>query len=123
MRDSAFDIKSKSVPTRMIVVSDGDIAKNEYQRSTGRVSPVGWDSYMNEQFANRTFLLNSMNYLLDDETLLQLRSREVKLRLLDKKKIALQPTKWKLINVGLPLLSILLFGCIQFYIRKKKYSK
>jgi ABC-2 type transport system permease protein len=64
-----------------------------------------------------------MNYLLDDESLLNLRSREVKLRLLDKKKIATQVSKWKLTNVCLPLLIIVCFGIIQFYIRKKKYSK
>jgi ABC-2 type transport system permease protein len=123
LQDSAFDVMEKSKPTRMIVVSDGDIAKNEYQRSSGRVMPVGFDSYMNEQFANRTFLLNCMNYLLDDQGLLQLRSREVKLRLLDKKKIAQQTMKWKIVNVGFPLAAIFLFALIQFYIRTKKYSK
>jgi len=123
LQDSAFDVMDKSKPTRMIVVSDGDIAKNEYQRSSGRVMPVGFDSYMNEQFANRTFLLNCMNYLLDDQGLLQLRSREVKLRLLDKKKITQQTTKWKVVNVGFPLAAIFLFALIQFYIRTKKYSK
>lgn len=123
VQDSAFDIMDKSKPTRMIVVADGDLAKNEYQRSSGRVMPVGFDSYMNEQFANRTFLLNCMNYLLDDQGLLQLRSREVKLRLLDKKKISQQTTKWKVVNVGFPLAAIFLFALIQFYIRTKKYSK
>jgi ABC-2 type transport system permease protein len=123
VQDSAFDIMDKSKPTRMIVVADGDLAKNEYQRSSGRVMPVGFDSYMNEQFANRTFLLNCMNYLLDDQGLLQLRSREVKLRLLDKKKISQQTTKWKMVNVGFPLAAIFLFALIQFYIRTKKYSK
>lgn len=123
MQDSAFDVMEKSKPTRMIVVADGDIAKNEYQRSSGRVMPVGFDSYMNEQFANKTFLLNCMNYLLDDEGLLQLRSREVKLRLLDKKKIAQQTSKWKMINVGMPLAVILLFGLIRFYIRRRRYSR
>ncbi len=123
LQDSAFDVMDKSKPTRMIVVSDGDIAKNEYQRSSGRVMPVGFDSYMNEQFANRTFLLNCMNYLLDDQGLLQLRSREVKLRLLDKKKISEQTMKWKIVNVGFPLAAIFLFALIQFYIRTKKYSK
>jgi ABC-2 type transport system permease protein len=107
----------------MIVVADGDIAKNEYQRATGMIYPTGYDMYTKQQFANKTFLLNCMNYLLDDEGLLQLRSREVKLRLLDKKKTATQVTKWKLTNVGLPLLMIICFGLIQFYIRKKKYSK
>ena len=107
----------------MIVVSDGDIAKSEYNMSTGMIYPVGFDRYSNQQFANKTFLLNCMNYLLDDEGLINLRSREVKLRLLDKKKTATQISKWKFINVGLPLLLIICFGIVQFYIRKKKYSK
>ncbi len=123
LTDSIFDFKGKSKPTKMIVVADGDIAKNEYQRGTGMIFPTGYDMYTKQQFANKTFLLNCMNYLLDDEGLLQLRSREVKLRLLDKKKIATQVTKWKLTNVGLPLLIIICFGLVQFYIRKKKYSK
>ena len=63
-----------------------------------------------------------MNYLLDDQGLLQLRSREVKLRLLDKKKIATHETKWKIINVFYPLIGLIFLGLIQFYIRKKKYS-
>jgi len=123
LQDSIFDFIGKSKPTKMIVVSDGDIAKNEYQRSTGMIFPVGYDTYSKQQFANKTFLLNCMNYLLDDEGLLQLRSREVKLRLLDKKKTATQITKWKLTNVGLPLLIIICFGIVQYYIRKKRYSK
>lgn len=122
MNDSAYDFKSLSKPTRMIVISDGDIAKNEYQKSTGMIYPLGYDIYMKQQFANKTFLLNCMNYLLDDEGLLQLRSREVKLRLLDKKKIISQATKWKLTNVVYPLLGLIILGLLQFYIRKKKYS-
>lgn len=121
--DSAYDFKTKSKPTRMIVVADGDIGKSEYQRNTGMVYPVGYDIYMKQQFANKTFLLNCMNYLLDDEGLLQLRSREIKLRLLDKKKISTQQTKWKLINVGLPLVLIFSFGLLQLFIRRKKYTK
>jgi ABC-2 type transport system permease protein len=123
LQDSIFDFVGKSKPTKMIVVSDGDIAKNEFQRTTGMIFPVGYDTYSKQQFANKTFLLNCMNYLLDDEGLLQLRSREVKLRLLDKKKTATQVTKWKLTNVGLPLLIIICFGIVQYYIRKKRYSK
>jgi ABC-2 type transport system permease protein len=122
LTDSLFDFIGKSKPTKMIVISDGDIAKNEYQRSTGMIYPVGYDIYSKQQFANKTFLLNCMNYLLDDEGLLNLRSREVKLRLLDKKKILAHSNKWKLINVGFPLLIIICFGLIQYYIRKKKYT-
>lgn len=122
LEDSVFDFKGKSKPTKMIIVADGDIAKNEYQRNTGMIFPVGYDMYTKQQFANKTFLLNCMNYLLDDEGLLQLRSREVKLRLLDKKKTATQVTKWKFTNVAFPLILIISFGLIQYYIRKKKYS-
>jgi ABC-2 type transport system permease protein len=122
LEDSVFDFKEKSKLTKMIIVADGDIAKNEYQRNTSMIFPVGYDVYTKQQFANKTFLLNCMNYLLDDEGLLQLRSREVKLRLLDKKKTATQVTKWKFTNVGIPLILIIFFGLIQYYIRKKKYS-
>lgn len=121
--DSTFDFKDHSKPTKMIIVADGDIAKNEYQATTKMVYPVGYDIFMRQQFANKTFLLNCMNYLLDDEGLLNLRSREVKLRLLDKKKISTQKTKWKFINVGIPLISIIILGLVQFYFRRKKYAK
>ena len=122
MQDSSYGYMANSKPTRMIVVADGDIAKNEYQYQTGMVYPLGYDIYTKMQFANKTFLLNCMNYLLDDEGLLQLRSREVKLRLLDKKRIATQTSKWKFINVAIPLLLVIVVGLVQFYIRKKKYS-
>jgi ABC-2 type transport system permease protein len=122
VNDSTFQFKDQSVPTKMIIVSDGDIAKNEYQRSTSMIYPLGYDIYTKQEFANKNFLLNCMNYLLDDQGLLQLRSREVKLRLLDKKKISTQATKWKIINVVYPLLGLILLGLLQFYIRRKKYS-
>lgn len=123
LSDSSFKYLDKGVkPTKMIVVADGDVARNDYQRSSGRVYPLGYDRYTNQSFANKTFLLNCVNYLLDDDGLLQLRSREVKLRLLDKKKINLQRNKWQMINVVLPLGLVILIGMIQFYIRKKKYS-
>lgn len=123
MNDSAIAFQDKSKPTKMIVVSDGDIAKNDYQRTTGMIYPLGYDIYMKQTFANKTFLLNCMNYLLDDEGLLQLRSREVKLRLLDKKKINLQGNQWKMINLAYPLGIVVLLGLTQFYIRKKRYSE
>ena len=123
MQDTTYGYMEQSKPTRMIVVADGDLAKNEYQRQTGMVYPLGYDIYTKTQFANKTFLLNCMNYLLDDEGLLQLRTREVKLRLLDKKRLVTQASKWKWMNVGLPLLMVVLGGMLQFYVRRKKYSK
>jgi ABC-2 type transport system permease protein len=123
MHDSvlkAFKYKDHSKKTKMIVIADGDIAKNEFRR--GLPMELGEDRFTGQVYANKTFLLNCVNYLLDDAGLLQLRAREVKLRLLDRKKIDKHETKWQMINLGLPLGIILFFGIFQFYIRKRKYS-
>jgi ABC-2 type transport system permease protein len=122
MNDSAIAFMAHGKKTKMIVISDGDVAKNEIRRSTGPL-PLGFDQFTNQTFANKTFLVNCVNYLLDDEGLLQLRAREIKLRLLDKKKIDGKESKWQLINIALPLGLVILFGMIQFYIRRKKYAK
>ncbi len=123
LNDSNFKYIGKGKKTKMIVVADGDVARNEYNRGTGEIYPLGYDRNTQQIFANKTFLLNCVNYLLDDEGMLQLRSREVKLRLLDKKKINQQRSKWQIINVAVPLLLIIAFAIIQFYIRKRKYSE
>ena len=86
------------------------------------VYPLGYDIYTKQTYANKNFLVNCVNYLLDDEGMLQLRSREVKLRMLDPKKIALHRSKWQIINVLVPMLLVITMGMIQFYYRKKKYS-
>lgn len=122
MEDSTIQFKEISKPTKMIVVSDGDIAKNDFNRNTGAIYPLGYDKYTNQTFANKQFLLNCMSYLLDESGILQLRSREVKLRLLDMKKLALQKSKWQFYNVLVPPAIILMFVLIQQYLRKKKYA-
>ena len=127
LTDSAFNAKHKYIDkgkkTKMIVVADGDIARNEYSFRERRSYPLGYDKFTNQQYANKTFLLNCVNYLLDDEGMLQLRSREVTLRLLDKKKINLQRGKWQMINVLMPVMLLITFGLIQFFLRKRKFAK
>ncbi len=123
MKDSAIAYKMYGKPTKMIVVADGDIARNDFQRGNGTVMPLGYDRYSGQTYANRAFLLNAMNYLLDDEGLLQLRAREVKLRLLDRKKIELQKGKWQIINMVLPLGLVLGFGLFQLYYRRRKFTR
>lgn len=123
LNDSSFKHIDHGRYTRMIVVADGDVAMNDFNRANGQVFPLGFDRNTRQTFANQKFLLNCVNYLLDDEGMLQLRSREVKLRLLDKKKIHLQRNKWQFINVALPLLIIILFALLQFYLRKRKFTK
>jgi ABC-2 type transport system permease protein len=121
MNDTAIAFKAHGKKTKMIVVSDGDIARNEIERRRGPLA-LGYDRYTGQTFANKTFLLNCVNYLLDDEGLLQLRAREVKLRLLDKKKIDGKEGKWQMITIALPLGIVILFGMLQFYLRKRKYA-
>lgn len=122
MEDSTIQFKEVSVPNKMIVISDGDIAKNDINRSTGVIYPLGYDKYTNQTFANKQFIVNCINYLLDETGLMQLRSREVKLRLLDQKKIALQKTKWQIYNVLLPPVIISILVILQYYWRKRKYT-
>jgi ABC-2 type transport system permease protein len=122
LNDSNFKYKDKGKYTKMIVVADGDVARNDFNGATGQIYPLGFDRNTQQIFANKTFLLNCVNYLLDDEGMLQLRSREVKLRLLDKKKINLQRGKWQFVNVALPLALIILLALTQFYFRKRKYG-
>jgi ABC-2 type transport system permease protein len=104
----------------MIVVSDGDVIRNEIQR--GEIVPLGYDMYMRQMFGNKNFILNCVNYLCDDSGLISVRAREIKLRLLDKKKIKNEEMKWRVLNTALPIAMIIVFGLIRFYLRKKKYS-
>lgn len=122
LSDPTFKYVDHGKKTKMIVVADGDVASNDIQFKTGNIMPLGYDKYTQRTFANKTFLLNSINYLLDDEGLLQLRTREVKLRLLDKKKVDTQRAKWQFTNVAIPALLIFGFGIVQFYLRRKKYT-
>lgn len=122
--DSIPQIKFKetSIPTKMIVVADGDIIKNTVQRSTNRAYPLGYDIYSKQTYGNKNFILNAINYLCDDSGLLQVRSRELRLRMMDRKKVTEEKIKWQAINTVLPLLLIIIFGIVQAIIRKRKYA-
>lgn len=122
LNDTTLNYKASGKPTRMIVVADGDVAINEVNMATRQPFPLGFDRNTRQNFANKTFLLNCVNYLLDDEGMLQLRAREVKLRLLDRKKIVQQRGKWQFVNVALPLLVVGGIALLQFYSRRKRYA-
>lgn len=115
----------KSEPTAMIVVADGDVIKNQLQPGTVSPAPLplGYDKYTGQQFGNKDFVLNAMNYLCDDSGLLSVRSREVKLRSLDKAKVEKDRTMWQIINTVIPVLLVILFAVGQTYYRKRKYTK
>ena len=117
------EFKPVSEPTRMLVVSDGDIARNLIANAQGQVMPLGFNRFERYQFANKDFLLNAIEYLRDDQGIIEARGKEVKLRLLDTTKAEAEQTKWKLVNIGLPLVFLMVFALIFNWIRKNKYAR
>lgn len=112
--------KKQSDANKMIVIADGDIIANQVHQ--GQPLELGLDKWTNLNYGNATFLLNAVNYLLDDSGLINLRSKSIKLQFLDKQKAFAEKTKWQLINVVLPLVILALFGLIFLFLRRKKYS-
>ena len=110
----------KSKPNKMIVISDGDILKNEVDK--GKPLPLGFDRNTQTNFGNKNFLINSIEFLVDDNDLLSTRNKEIKLRQLDAVKVKDEKNTWKQINLILPSLILVLFGLIYFYFRKKRYA-
>lgn len=117
--------KDYSEPTSMIVVSDGDIIRNQFHIPSGEPLPLGYDQFTRETFGNKEFILNAINYLTDGAGLISIRSRAVKLRLLDKTKINKQRhlIGWQLVNVALPVLLIVIIGTLLILARKRKYTR
>ncbi|OFX83285.1 MAG: gliding motility-associated ABC transporter substrate-binding protein GldG [Bacteroidetes bacterium GWF2_33_16] len=119
-----FNYLEKSVPTKMIVVSDADIIRNDVTTRVDGVflSPLGYDRYTKQTYGNKDLVMNMVHYLVDKDGIINLRSREIKLRLLDKSVILNQRLKWQLINTIIPLLLIIIFAFVWNYLRRKKYS-
>lgn len=105
---------------KMIVISDGDVIKNQLRK--GKPLPLGYDKKTGQNFGNKEFLLNAVNYLLDDTGLMNVRNKEVKIPFLDVERIADEKGKWQTINILVPLLLLGVFGVLFTYFRKKKYS-
>jgi len=122
--DKNLKVKTVSTNSRMIVIADGDIIRNEVNRVGLQENPVqlGLDKYTGEIFGNRDFLINCLNYLVDDKGILELRSRELKLRLLNTTKIKSEKGLWQALNVAGPVLLVLIAGLLYGYFRKRKYT-
>lgn len=123
--ESTGIIKHESKKTRMVVVADGDIIRNEVEGlgANRQILPLGYDRYMQQQFGNRSFILNTMLYLADDEGWLALRSREFKLRMLNKRAVSVERKFWQTLNTVLPLGTLVIFMVAYGIIRKRKYSR
>ncbi|MCK9203140.1 MAG: gliding motility-associated ABC transporter substrate-binding protein GldG [Bacteroidales bacterium] len=117
-----LDFRAKSKKTKMIVIADGDIAKNDFSQKEGYPLPLGFDQYSRQTFGNRDLVLNAINFLCDDSGLISVRSRELKLRMLDGNIVMQQRLFWQLLNVVFPVLLILGFGIARYRIRKARFT-
>ena len=125
VKDKNFEVKTESAETKMIVIADGDIIRNEVRRTGTTETPLtlGLDRYTGEMYGNRDFLINCLNYLVDDNGIMELRARELKLRLLNSSVIKKERLKWQLINIVTPVLIVIIAGFIYSRIRKRMYTK
>jgi ABC-2 type transport system permease protein len=114
------DTKDESVPTKMIVVADGDVIKNDMSRN-GPLD-LGFDRSSNQPVGNKEFLQNAVNYLLNDDGLINIRTKEVAIAFLDTQKVEEQKSTWQAVNIALPLVFLGLFGWAFSYLRKRKYT-
>ena len=121
--DQATDFMEESVPTAMIVVADGDLIRNQIDIRTRKPLPLGFDQYTGITYTNKEFIENAISYLVDGEGLIDIRSRELKVRLLDATKVNRERVKWQVINTLVPIAIIILLGVVMAFVRKKKYSK
>ena len=112
---------SKSLPNKMVVISDGDVIKNQLDR--GRPLELGFDKWTNTFYGNKEFLLNTVNYLLDDSGLINIRTKEIAVPFLDPQRTSEKRTQWQIINLVLPLGLLVLFGIFFQYVRKRKYAR
>jgi len=118
----------KSPETAMAVFSDGDFIRNQVnlinpEIPRGQPLPLGYDQYMGIQYGNDDLVLNTVDYMLDDIGLMQTRTRDVKLRLLDGEMIVAEANYWKFLNVALPELVLALAAFIFFLQRKRRYAR
>ncbi|WP_244825737.1 gliding motility-associated ABC transporter substrate-binding protein GldG [Carboxylicivirga linearis] len=122
---SSSKVKDSSVPTRMMVIADGDIIRNNvrFKESNPRISPLGYDEGSQQIYGNKDFIVNAVNYLCDDDGWMQLRGRHLTLRLLDRARLSQGTTGWKWVNVAIPVLLVVIGSLVFIIIRKKRFGK
>lgn len=117
---SAGRKESDTIPNKMILVADGDLIKNDIDKN-GRPLQLGFDKYTFKEYGNKEFLLNAVNYLLDDTGLINIRSKTVELPALDLQRANEERNKWQSLMLGLPLALVALFAVVFTYVRKRRY--
>ena len=117
--------KDKSISNKMILVADGDIIRNEIEQSNDKqigIVPLGLDRNTGQSYGNSNFIVNSLLSITDDDALIQLRNRSIKLRMLDKQEISSNRVFWQVLNTLLPVVLLFVLGAVYIYIRKVRYK-
>lgn len=117
-----FDLPAQSKPSKMIVLGDGDIFRNQVA-ADGSPFPLGFDRYTQQNFGNKALLLNIIDYFTNEDNLIALRNKEVTVRPLDKTLVRTEKTKWQVVNTVLPIALLICFAIFQHYYRKHKYAR
>lgn len=115
-----LDFKTTSPTNKMIVIADGDMIANQVHQ--GKPLPLGQDKWTNSFYGNKTFLLNAVNYLLEEDELISIRNKTIDIKLLDKEKAFAERTFWKVFNIGVPLFLVAIIALFVFWYRKKKFE-
>lgn len=117
-----FAVKTKSNSNKMIVIGDGDIIKN-HVNSSNQAYPLGYNHYSKTQYnGNKQLIINALNYMLGNEGLIDIRSKEISLRLLNKKEAVENKLRWQLINLIVPIFLVSLSITLILQIRKRKFG-
>jgi gliding-associated putative ABC transporter substrate-binding component GldG len=114
--------KDQSVQNKMVVISDGDVGKN-LLTAEGGYKPLGFNAFTEKTYANKDFLVNTIEYLFDDKGVIEARGKDVKLRLMDKAKIEETRGLWQFVNIALPLIFLGIFAFLFIWRRRRKYAK
>jgi ABC-2 type transport system permease protein len=123
LQEIGLEYKPLSEPTKMIVVADGDVARNRVSRDGSSFSPLGYNEFERYLFANKDFVINAIEYLMDENGVIEARGKEVKLRLLDTVKAQSEAGLWQFVNIGLPLIFLAVFGLIYNWLRRRRYAR
>ena len=111
------------VDSKIIVVADGDMIRNDFNIQSGEPLALGVDPYVRTTYANEEFLMRALSYLTDEDGLTLVRNKDIKIRPLDKVKIGEEKNFWIGLNMALPICLVILFGILKMTIRKRRLGR
>ena len=115
--------KEQGIASKILVCSDGDLIRNETNPQNGKPYPLGYEPFSAQNYANKDFIVNIMAYMTDENGIINARAKEIKIRPLDPVKVENESFQWQAVNLLLPILLLIIYGFIRFYLRKRRYAR